>query len=130
MYRTSLFPFTAIGEVSISTIIGACSLLDLIVMGSLWLRQSWAFRAGLSILALDYVVDELSAEDEQSPEYALMRREEYADLLAALERLPAIQQQALRLRFVNELPCAEVAKALGKREGAVKCSCYYIRSAF
>jgi RNA polymerase sigma factor (sigma-70 family) len=71
-------------------------------------------------LALDDVADELCAGDEQSPEYAALRREEYARLLAALERLPAIQQEALRLRFVNELPCAEVAKALGKREGAVR----------
>ena len=66
------------------------------------------------------VADELSAADEQSPEYVALRREECARLLAALERLPAIQQEALRLRFVNELPCAEVAKALGKREEAVR----------
>lgn len=71
-------------------------------------------------LALDSVADELYAGDEQSPEYALLRHEEYARLLAALERLPAIQQEALRLRFVNELPCADVAQALGKREGAVR----------
>lgn len=71
-------------------------------------------------LALDYVAEQLYAGDEQSPEYATLRREEYARLRTALERLPAIQQEALRLRFVNELPCAEVAKALGKREGAVR----------
>lgn len=71
-------------------------------------------------LALDYVAGELPAGDEQSPEYAALRREEYARLLAALERLPEIQQEALRLRFVNELPCMEVAKALGKREGTVR----------
>lgn len=71
-------------------------------------------------LNLDYVAGELYAGDEQSPEYALLRREEYARLLAALERLPAIQQEALRLRFVNELPCADVAKVLGKREGTVR----------
>jgi RNA polymerase sigma-70 factor (ECF subfamily) len=71
-------------------------------------------------LALDYVVDELYAGDEQSPEYAALRREEYTRLLAALERLPAIQQEVLRLRFVNELPCTEVAKVLGKREGTIR----------
>jgi RNA polymerase sigma factor (sigma-70 family) len=71
-------------------------------------------------LALDDVADELYAGDEQSPEYTLLRREEYARLLAALEQLPEIQQEALRLRFVNELPCADVAKALGKREGAIR----------
>lgn len=71
-------------------------------------------------LALDYVAEQLYAEDEHSPEYAILRREEYARLRTALERLPAVQQEALRLRFVNNLPCAEVAKALGKREGAVR----------
>lgn len=71
-------------------------------------------------LALDYVADELYTDDEQSPEYALLRREEYARLLTELERLPTIQQEALRLRFVNELPCAEVARVLGKREGTVR----------
>lgn len=71
-------------------------------------------------LALDYVAEQLYAEDEQSPEYAILRREEYARLRTALERLPAVQQEALRLRFVNNLPCAEVAKAQGKREGAVR----------
>ena len=63
---------------------------------------------------------ELCAGDEQSPDYALLRREEYASLLTALEQLPALQQEALRLRFVNELPCAEVARALGKPEGTVR----------
>ncbi|HLJ32737.1 MAG TPA: RNA polymerase sigma factor, partial [Ktedonobacteraceae bacterium] len=71
-------------------------------------------------LALDFVADDIPAGDEQSPGYALMRREEYACLLAALERLPTIQQEALRLRFVNGLPCADVAKILGKREGSVR----------
>jgi RNA polymerase sigma-70 factor, ECF subfamily len=71
-------------------------------------------------LTLDYVAGELYAGDEQSPEYAALRREEYTHLLAALERLPAIQQEVLRLRLVNELPCAEAAKTLGKREGTVR----------
>jgi RNA polymerase sigma factor (sigma-70 family) len=71
-------------------------------------------------LTLDFIVNELYADEEQSPEYTLMRREEYARLREALERLPATQQEALRVRFVIELPCADVAKALGKREGAVR----------
>lgn len=71
-------------------------------------------------LALNYVADELVAGDEQSPEYAALRHEEYARLLATLEQLPMLQQEALRLRFVNELSCAEVAQALGKREGTVR----------
>jgi len=71
-------------------------------------------------LALDSFAEQLYAGDEQTPEYAILRREEYARLRTALERLPAIQQEALRLRFVNNLSCVEVARALGKREGAVR----------
>jgi RNA polymerase sigma-70 factor (ECF subfamily) len=69
----------------------------------------------------ELTVDEpLYADDELSPEHVLLRREEHAQLLAALRCLPAVQQEALRLRFVNELSCAEVARALGKRETAVR----------
>jgi RNA polymerase sigma-70 factor, ECF subfamily len=71
-------------------------------------------------LALDYVADNLYAGDEQSPEYVLLRQEEYAHLREALAQLPTLQQEALRLRFANNLPCADVAKVLGKREGAVR----------
>jgi RNA polymerase sigma-70 factor (ECF subfamily) len=77
-------------------------------------------KARRPALALDVVAEQLYAGDEQSPEYAAQRREEYAQLLAALQRLSTVQQEALRLRFVNELPCAEIAQALGKREGAVR----------
>jgi RNA polymerase sigma-70 factor, ECF subfamily len=71
-------------------------------------------------LSLDSLVDQLYADEKQSPEYMLMRHEEYARLRAALEQLPTVQQEALRLRFGNELSCAEVAKVLGKREGALR----------
>ncbi len=71
-------------------------------------------------LALDSVVDQFYAAEEQSPEYILMRREEYARLRAALAQLPVAQQEALRLRFANGLSYAEVAKVLGKREGTLR----------
>lgn len=71
-------------------------------------------------LALDCVAEHLYAEDEQSPEYTLLRQEEYAHLREALAQLSMPQQQALRLRFVNNLSCADVAKVLGKREGTVR----------
>ncbi len=79
-------------------------------------RQNWRKPS----LSLDPLVDQLYAGEEQSPEYRLMRHEEYARLRAALEQLPALQQEALRLRYANGLSCAEVAKVLGKREGALR----------
>ncbi len=71
-------------------------------------------------LALDSLADQLYADEKEAPEYLLIRREEYARLRAALEQLPPVQQEALRLRFANELSCAEVAIVLGKREGTLR----------
>lgn len=71
-------------------------------------------------LALEQVTDQVYAGEEHSPEYTLLRREEYTRLCAALEQLPALQREALHLRFVNELSCADIARVLGKREGTVR----------
>lgn len=71
-------------------------------------------------LALDALADQLYSGEEQSPENLAVRREEYTRLRVALAQLPPLQQEALRLRFANELSCAEVARVLGKREGALR----------
>ncbi len=54
------------------------------------------------------------------PEAALVRREEVRRLLAAVERLPEGQRDALRLRFGEGLAGAEIAARLGTSEGAVR----------
>ncbi|HEX4716464.1 MAG TPA: RNA polymerase sigma factor [Ktedonobacteraceae bacterium] len=69
---------------------------------------------------LDLFVDLIYAEDEHAPEQVSLKREEYAQLHAHLEKLPSIQREAVRLRFVNGLRCAEIAEVLGKREGTVR----------
>ena len=43
-----------------------------------------------------------------------------ADLAAALGRVPAAQRAALILRYVDDLPVREVARLLGRNEGAVE----------
>jgi len=54
-------------------------------------------------------------ENEQhAPEEVSVQREEYAYLHTQIARLPAIQQETLRLRFANNLRCAEIATVLGK----------------
>jgi RNA polymerase sigma factor (sigma-70 family) len=66
-------------------------------------------------------VDEHLFEDEAfSPEYAALRQEDYLDLYAHLQDLPALQQEILRLRFGQGLSCGEIASALGKQENAVR----------
>ena len=43
-----------------------------------------------------------------------------ADLVDALRRVPAAQRAALILRYVDDLPVREVARLLGRKEGAVE----------
>ncbi|MBI4259394.1 MAG: sigma-70 family RNA polymerase sigma factor [Actinobacteria bacterium] len=42
------------------------------------------------------------------------------DLVRAIRRLPRRQQEAVVLRYVTDLPVAEVARAMGVEEGTVK----------
>jgi RNA polymerase sigma factor (sigma-70 family) len=76
-----------------------------------------ARRAGVQ---LDLVVDDLYERDEYAPESVTLRREEYARLRSNIEQLPELQQELLRLRFANDLRCAEIAAVLQKNEGAVR----------
>jgi RNA polymerase sigma-70 factor (ECF subfamily) len=69
-------------------------------------------------VALDSVGDSLLEED--SPEQQTLRQEERGQLLAALQKLPALQQHILQLRYGDGLRCAEIALLLNKREGAVR----------
>jgi RNA polymerase sigma-70 factor, ECF subfamily len=69
---------------------------------------------------LDLVLDDLYERDEYAPEQVTLRREEYAHLRANIEQLPELQQELLRLRFANDLRCAEIATVLQKNEGAVR----------
>jgi RNA polymerase sigma factor (sigma-70 family) len=69
---------------------------------------------------LDLFADVMYAADDQAPEQVSLRREEYARLHAHLGKLPPIQREAVRLRFVNDLRCAEIAEVLGKREGNIR----------
>lgn len=69
---------------------------------------------------LDLVLDDLYERDEYAPEQVTLRREEYAHLRAKIKQLPELQQELLRLRFANDLRCAEIAAVLQKNEGAVR----------
>lgn len=70
--------------------------------------------------SLDELTEDLFLHDEASPEYLALRQEEYAHLHETLRQLPALQQEILKLRFVNNMRCTEVATRLGKSEEAVR----------
>lgn len=71
-------------------------------------------------VTLEQVAETLYADEAHSPERMALHREEDEQLRALLERLPILTRQIIRLCFVYGLSCAEIAAALGKREGAVR----------
>ena len=55
-----------------------------------------------------------------SPTQALSRKGREFRLLEALKTLPEDQQEALQLRYVENMPSKDIAKRLGKTDGAVR----------
>jgi RNA polymerase sigma-70 factor (ECF subfamily) len=77
-------------------------------------RRSWRRRPQAP---LDAAVAIVGADD---PADAVGRREQAANAVDALRRLPADRRRALVLRFVDEMSTAEIAGVLGRSEGAVR----------
>jgi RNA polymerase sigma factor (sigma-70 family) len=65
-------------------------------------------------------VEETLGEEEQTPEQMVLHWEEVQNIRDALQRLPPLQQEILRLRFVANLRAPQIAAVLGKREGTVR----------
>lgn len=55
-----------------------------------------------------------------SPTHALSRKGHELRLFQALADLPADQQEALRLRYLDGLPSKEIAARMGKSDGSVR----------
>jgi len=70
------------------------------------------------IVSLDAVA-ELSGDDER-PDDSTQDNEEKKALLEAIQRLPAERQQLLILKFSEELKNADIARIMGRTEGAIK----------
>jgi RNA polymerase sigma factor (sigma-70 family) len=71
-------------------------------------------------VTLTQVEETLFVDEAQEPEQIVVKQEELKQLAAHIQRLPALQQDVLRLRFGHGLPCAEIATILQKKEGAVR----------
>jgi RNA polymerase sigma-70 factor (ECF subfamily) len=91
---------------------------------------SWLFRIAHNQV-IDYVRKyaknlETSLEEApptvgaEDPVAMIEQKFEIAELNMAMMELSPAQQEVISLRFIAELPIAEVAKILGKREGTVK----------
>jgi RNA polymerase sigma-70 factor (ECF subfamily) len=60
------------------------------------------------------------AQDPTLVEDAVLEREQRADLRARVDRLPAMQRDAIVLRYAGGLTAREIAGALGKSEAATQ----------
>lgn len=65
-------------------------------------------------------LDESLAKDDIDPEEAAEKNLDISRVVRAMGQLTKAQREVIELRFVGELSTAEVAKILGKSEGAVK----------
>ncbi len=77
-----------------------------------------ARRAGKR--AIESPLGDDPAARDTSPSGRAMRRERAEILRDALAALPGEQGEAVRLRYLEALPVADVAARIGKSEGAVK----------
>ena len=65
-------------------------------------------------------LDESLASGNSYPEQDVERRLDIESLVSATKQLTGAQREVISLRFAGELPIAEVAKIMGKSEGAIK----------
>ena len=65
-------------------------------------------------------LDETIADKNPGPELAAERKVDIEQLAGATGKLTSAQQEVISLRFTGELPVAQVARIMGKSEGAIK----------
>jgi len=91
--------------------------------------SAWLFRIAHNQV-VDYLrkktrqatesLDESLVISKSDPQLVVEQRLDIEQLILATKRLTKAQQEVIALRFVSELSTAQVAKVMGKSEGAVK----------
>lgn len=71
-------------------------------------------------ISLEMTTEALYDDEEQAPEWVVLRHEEHALLHERLAYLPEQQQEVLHLRFGADMRCIDIAKVLDRREGTVR----------
>jgi len=75
-------------------------------------------RSRRKVIPLDDLVQ--TAPRRPAPESQAEAQEEQRQLLEAINRLPADRQQLLILKFVEQMPNAQIGQIMGRSEGAIK----------
>jgi RNA polymerase sigma-70 factor (ECF subfamily) len=90
--------------------------------------SAWLFRIAHNKV-VDYLrrkkgttvpLDESLASNDRNTQLVVEHRQDVEQLLLATEKLTGAQREVISLRFASELSIAQVAKVMGKSEGAVK----------
>lgn len=91
--------------------------------------SAWLFRIAHNQV-VDYLrkktkqatvpVDEARASSNDDPQRLVEQEADIEQLLSATKQLTEAQREVISLRFAGELPIAQVAKIMGKSQGAVK----------
>jgi RNA polymerase sigma-70 factor (ECF subfamily) len=91
--------------------------------------SAWLFRIAHNQV-VDYLrkkskratapLDESQVSSDSNPQLMAEQSLDIEQLLLATKKLTKAQQEVISLRFAGELPIAQVAKIMGRSEGAVK----------
>jgi len=91
--------------------------------------SAWLFRIAHNQM-VDYLrkkskqatapLDESQVSSGSNPQLTAEHNLDIEQLLLATKKLTKAQQEVISLRFAGELPIAQVAKIMGKSEGAIK----------
>ncbi len=90
--------------------------------------SAWLFRIAHNQV-VDYLrkkkratvpLDESLASSEDNPQLVVEQKLDIEQLLLATKQLTEAQREVVSLRFAGELSIAQVAKVMGKSQGAVK----------
>jgi RNA polymerase sigma factor (sigma-70 family) len=73
-----------------------------------------------AISSLHELTETLLDDEEQTPEALILRDSTYEQLRASLAGLPPLQQEVLRLRFVEDLRTRDIAIRLAKSDSAIR----------
>lgn len=73
-----------------------------------------------STLSIEILQEDVFVDEDHVPEQELLQLEELARLHTMFQTLSPLQQQILRLRFIDELRSPQIAQLVGKSEAAVR----------